>query len=202
MVQVICVDVTGGEYQQLYAKASNERKARAERYLRQEDKLRCLSAEALLRYAVRRLLGLMEFTVENDSMGKPRLKDVDGFHFNLSHSGKWVAIACGSHPVGLDVQEMRGAVRESVLRQCYTPQEQRYVLEGDNQVERFYRVWTGKESYLKYMGVGIRKPMDSFSIFDLPDVVIHSAMLEGAYLSVCAEQSQWMLTRCSIDEII
>ena len=61
----------------------------------------------------------------------------------------------------------------------FTPEEQDYVFEQPDRIQdRFYRVWTGKESYLKYLGTGLRKSLDSFSVLS-PDI---ARMLRGWYL--------------------
>ena len=189
-MEVLCMDISGMdemEYRRLYREASEDRKHRADRYLRQEDKLRCVAADSLLKRAVRAYLHLDQYTVEADELGKPRLKDVEGFYYNLSHSGRWVVLAYGNVPVGIDVQEIRHAGTEDIARRFFTPDEQAYVFEGTDYSfpERFLRVWTGKESYLKYLGIGIRKALDSFSIFDDLGVVFQTTMLDGAFMTLC-----------------
>ena len=192
-VNVLCMDISGldeMDHQRLYQEASEDRKRRADRYPRLEDKLRCVAADSLLKRAVKDHLHLDRYTVETDELGKPRLKDVEGFHFNLSHSGRWVVLAYGNAPVGIDVQEVRRTGIEEIARRFFTPDEQAYVFEGTEQIrqERFLRVWTGKESYLKYLGTGIRKALDSFSIFDDLGVVFQTTMLDGACMTVCSQQ--------------
>ena len=52
MIRILCTDVSvadEGIYEKLYERASAERKHKADRYLRYEDKLRCVTADALLR---------------------------------------------------------------------------------------------------------------------------------------------------------
>jgi 4'-phosphopantetheinyl transferase len=168
-------------YQELYRRAAPDRKRRADRYLRREDGLRCLAAGELLRDTVERVLGITEFEVVQDPGGKPRIKGYDLFHYNLSHSGNRVVIAWGDSPVGVDVQQMRmDPGREELAKRFFTQQEQTYIFDSpDHRSERFFRVWTGKESYLKYLGTGLRKSLNSFSIFS-PEV---SPMLKSWYLS-------------------
>ena len=94
MTRVICVDIsrlTPPDYQALYAKASDERKRGAERYRRREDSLRCVGADALLRYE----LGTSDYTVEKSPSGKPFIRGREAFCYNLSHAGNWVGIAFG-----------------------------------------------------------------------------------------------------------
>lgn len=167
-------------YQDLYRRAVPERRQRADRYLRREDGLRCLAAGELLRETVERALGITEFTVVKDPGGKPRIAGQDRFHYNLSHSGDRVVIAWGDGPVGVDVQQMRmDPGKEELARSFFTPEEQAFIFESpESRAERFYRVWTGKESYLKYLGTGLKKSLSSFSILS-PEI---SPMLKTWYL--------------------
>lgn len=184
-------------YQSLYRHATPERKRRADRYLRREDGLRCLAAGQLLREAAEQALGITEFTVMTDPGGKPRLRGIDGFHYNLSHSGNWVAIAWGEAPVGVDVQQMHmDPGKRALAKRFFTPEECAYIFDlSEDSAERFYQVWTGKESYLKYLGTGLKKSLDSFSILS-PEV---SPMLKSWYLpdgycvSVCTNDPNCIL---------
>ena len=52
MIRIVCADIASADaciYRGLYKKASDQRKSRADRYLRPEDKLRCVTAAALLK---------------------------------------------------------------------------------------------------------------------------------------------------------
>lgn len=183
MTTLRCVtlpDADDGLYEALYRRAMPERRRRADRYLRREDGLRCLAAGELLRTVVERELGLTEFAVVQDPGGKPRIAGQEDFHFNLSHSGNRVVIAWGDSPVGADVQQMHmDAGKEELAKRFFTREEQNYILEQPAQTEaRFYRVWTGKESYLKYLGTGLKRSLDTFSIFS-PEI---SRMLKTRYL--------------------
>ncbi len=179
-----------GLYEALYCRAMPDRKARADRYLRREDGLRCLAAGELLRRTVERELGSTEFTVVKDPAGKPRIAGQDHFHYNLSHSGNRVVIAWGDSPVGADVQQMRmDAGKEELARQFFTKEEQTYVFESPEQAEaRFYRVWTGKESYLKYLGTGLNKSLDSFSIIspEISPMLRFRILPDGYCVSLCS----------------
>lgn len=167
-------------YEALYAQATPDRKLRADRYLRKEDGLRCLAAGELLRRTVAQELGLTEFSVVTDPEGKPRISGQDAFHYNLSHSGNRVAIAWGDSPVGVDVQQMHmDASKRALAKRFFTPEEQEYIFgQPELTTQRFYRVWTGKEAYLKYLGTGLTKSLTSFSIFS-PEI---AAMLKTRFL--------------------
>ena len=203
MIHVVCCDIESigiDEYRRLFDASPVERQSRAEGYLRQEDKVRCVAAHALVRYAVEKTLNLSEFTVERDDYGKPHIQGREDFHFNLSHSGSWVVIAYGESPVGVDVERIRmDAGKENIARRHFTPEEQEYLFSaGEENGERFFEIWTAKESYLKYLGTGLRRSLNSFSV--VPDgtglgVRFTGRRLGDSYLTVCTRQEDITFTQ-------
>ena len=194
MTRVLCAEISKLEpaYPALYATASAERRQRADRYLRKEDALRCLAAGALLRCA----FGTADYTIIKGPFGKPYIKEYNGFHYNLSHSGNWVAIAYGNREVGIDVEKIcMDTGKEEIARRYFTPDEQAYVFDTKELApQRFFEVWTGKESYLKYVGTGLQKNLDSFSIFSLePEVCLYHRSLPGGYsLTLCTSDDNYL----------
>lgn len=189
MVLIECFDISQlshEAYAKLYRKASAERRARADRYLRQEDKVRCICAEALLRNA----LGGKAYGLAYGENGKPYLTDSEGFHFNLSHSGRWVVIAYGPTPVGVDVQAYRTNASEGIAQRFFTADEQAY---AKSSPENFFRIWTGKESYTKYLGTGLKTPLNSFSVLEDLGVNLFTETLEDACLTLCTQEEHYSL---------
>lgn len=208
MAHIICVDIAHMHQQTcetFYTNASPERRQRAQRYLFEQDKRRCVTADALLRYAVCRVLGTTAFTVKTNDLGKPSLDGVDSFTFNLSHSGRWVVIAYGDTAVGIDVEKIKEKQSlETVTRHFFTKDEQEFVLCGkEMRTERFYQVWTAKESYLKYLGTGLSKALDSFSVFTLETPRLHSRRLEGGYyVTLCTEDREATMETMTADQLL
>lgn len=164
MTNVLYVNIsqiTEAEYGLLYSLASPERRERADRYLRREDALRCVAADALLHY----VLGCEDVPVARTPEGKPYLPDMPDFHFNLTHSGDYVAIAYGSSPVGIDIEKIRpDGIRPGIAQRFFTPSEQAFAVTP----EKFFQIWSMKESYLKYLGTGLAYPLQSFDVLAEP----------------------------------
>lgn len=205
MICVICADIsqlTSQDYQALYVKASDERKRRADRYRRREDSLRCVAADALLRYA----LGTASYTARKAPNGKPFIEGKENFHYNLSHGGNWVVIAYGDSEVGVDVEELRADTDiEAIARRFFTTGEQRYVFEEENnQRQRFFEIWTGKESYLKYLGTGLTKDLTSFSVLSSePNVRLHHRTLpDGSLLSLCTTEMDYLFELLDLQRLL
>ena len=190
MIHVVYTNISrfpSGSYDRLLAKASPARQNRAARYLHPEDALRCLTAGALLTYA----LGSDVPEPEAAPGEKPRTSSLPDFHFNLSHSGQWVVIAWGDTEVGVDVEQIpRDSSRAALARRYFTEEEQRFVLaDSIDMPRRFTEIWTKKESYLKFLSTGLGKNLRSFCVLD-PDLAPHfkTQSLEGGYcLSLYSE---------------
>ncbi len=107
--------------------------------------------------------------------GKPFLPQFPGLHLSVSHSGEWFICAISNQPVGIDLQEhalLHGETYEQALiryckiaRRFFHPLEAAFV-EIDPK-DRFFPVWTAKESYVKYTGQGMDQYYDSFCVLDL-----------------------------------
>lgn len=201
MIRVVCVDISSAReetYRRLYENASVQRKRRADRYLRQEDRLRCVTAEAMLRH----FLGVTEDQIERTGFGKPYIRDRKDVFCNLSHSGRYVVLAWGDTEVGVDVQEQDPAVdRCALAMHFFTPDERDYAGED---IGRFYEIWTKKESYLKYTGRGLRTDLRSFSVLsERREVRFFSRTLDGDHsLSLCTEEDDYGFALLDIQRLL
>ena len=87
-----------------------------------------------------------------DEMGKPYFADC-ALHFNVSHSGEYLAIAVSELPVGVDIQEPKN-IKDGMFRKVVQTEEA--VVIGDDRQNDFLRLWTLKESFVKAEGKGLR----------------------------------------------
>ena len=141
-----------------------ERQAKALGCRFDADRARVVGAGWLLRQSLLEL-GIPEeahrFRV--DAMGKPHLEG-EQVQFNLSHSGLWAVCAVSDRPVGVDVELPRCSM--DIARRHFHPQE----LEGVEQLppmvqrDQLNRLWTAKEAFLKALGTGITRELDSFRV--------------------------------------
>ena len=204
MTRIICVDISradGKVYESLYKNASEERKRRADRYIRYEDKLRCVAADALLKIALR----TDDFQIEKNRYGKPYIKNMEGVYFNLSHSGNYVVIAFGEGEVGIDVQRHNTDTDMRMIAEiCFTRDEQEYVWQSSlNTAERFYEIWTGKESYLKRAGKGLSEDLGSFSVLEKRACIycLQHTPCEGYTLSFCSADKDYTLELSDVRQL-
>ena len=138
------------------------------RYRFDADRRRTLLAHALLDHAVSVSLPDMPLPTDPtvDGYGKPHifLDAEHEFHFSLSHSGDYSICAVGKSPVGADIEAI-GNDKERIAERFFAKEEQGFIKDS----ESFYRIWTLKESFMKAVGLGMKLPMDSFTVTELDE---------------------------------
>lgn len=132
-----------------------------------------LGAELLLGYAVHHLAPQIEFPPVwlNTTFGKPFLPQHPAFHFNRSHSKKWVVLAVGAIELGIDLEKISYA-RDHIIRRYFHPIERQILgsLPVSQRITSFYEWWVLKESYLKAIGTGLSQPLSTFAVQAVPTV--------------------------------
>lgn len=110
-----------------------------------------------------------ELTFARNPFGKPFLPRYPQLHFNLSHTQTAFAFAIAQDDaVGVDVEGNRGRVehKRAVAKRFFHPDEAGWLdqfRDEEAYVQAFIRIWTRKEAYLKALGLGLSKPLNSFS---------------------------------------
>lgn len=142
---------------------SEERRDRIKRFRFDADKVRSLLAELILRQALWECYDISAIQLEKNAYGKPFLADHRTIHFSLSHSGEWVVCVVGDQNLGVDVERIE-AIEPSLADEYFTDEEAAYLsaFSEEERRERFYTLWTLKESYTKTVGQGLSIPLDSF----------------------------------------
>ena len=153
------------KYQAAYEKVSEARKRKADGFRFPADKRLSLGAGLLLRNALEKA-GIWDREIEIMPGGKPYLKNTKEWFFNLSHSGTKVMCVLARNPVGCDIERKEKPPLE-LATGIFSKQEQERLLSLEKAAQRqyFYTLWTGKESYLKMTGEGLRHMPDDFTIF-------------------------------------
>ncbi len=158
-----------------------------ERILRQRSRKKAEAmavGAALVRHMLLRELGI---PLEDQRMaygpwGKPYLPDRPGAHFNLSHSGDWVACAVSRRAVGVDLQAVVPFSLPLARRVC-SPEELAGITAAPDRAEAFARLWSRKEAHLKLLGRGISGGLREAGG---EGAVLQSASWEGYCLAVAS----------------
>jgi 4'-phosphopantetheinyl transferase len=155
----------------LLSHLSPDERDRAGRFVFERDRDRFVVGRAFLRLLLGRYLAAEPRAVRfrYGPHGKPALADDRGdLHFNLAHSGALAvcALARGAE-LGVDVEHIR-PLRDAqgVARTAFSPREVARLesLPAATQLHSFYQAWTRKEAFLKALGHGLARPLDSFDV--------------------------------------
>ncbi len=160
---------------------------------RPEDRTLSMAAELLLIHAVKSLKPdcSLPLRLQTNAFGKPMLEN-DGLHFSLSHTTGFVVCAIGDRELGVDVEKTR-TYREALVRRFFCPEEQAFLGRSADSDEDFTVLWTLKESYLKALGCGLNRPLNSFCVCleprphlkDDSETGFWYARLKEAHVSLC-----------------
>ncbi len=119
--------------------------------------------------------------------GRPSIAPFDSsstnLNFNVSHTKGMIALVIGQMTeLGVDVENTkRDPEIAKSAKSFFSPLEITALrqLPKQRQLDRFFDLWTLKESYIKARGLGLAIPLDSFS-FDLSSTNIHLTLHQGA----------------------
>ena len=104
-----------------------------------------------------------DMTYEKNKYGKPYFAPFPDIHFSLSHSGTMAIAAFSDREVGCDIEKLR-SVDLKIAERFFCPEEKQYINSHTDPCFAFLRLWTLKESFLKALGLGLSRPLDSFCI--------------------------------------
>jgi 4'-phosphopantetheinyl transferase len=150
------------EFERMMNSVSEDRRAKVNKFTKPEDSNRGLLGEMLVRSIIR-----SKFQVRNEQIafatgpfGKPYAAGIPSFHFNISHSGRWIVCAVDCEPVGIDIEKIE-PVDYEIAKYYFSTEEVRFLMEkeGNERISYFYDLWTMKESYVKHAGMGLSVPI-------------------------------------------
>jgi len=162
------LDINEENLNELCLLIDSEKKCKVEKFINKKDKIRTLIGEILIRTIIIENLKIdnRHIRFNKNQYGKPYLKEYPNFNFNLSHSGDYVLCAIDDKPIGVDIEEIKHMAFKEIAKNFFTTKEFQYIVMEDSkfQLDRFYEIWTLKESYIKCCGQGLTMPLKSFSI--------------------------------------
>jgi 4'-phosphopantetheinyl transferase len=144
--------------------------ARAGLFRLEEDRSRFALGRMLIAATLREVTG--KFTpplgLQRTELGRPFLEEPAGLKLSLSHAGEWVCVAISTGGrVGVDVEAVaRPIQRESLAKRIFSERD----LQAFGQVPTdeangaFFRAWTGKEAFLKAVGLGLAGGLKEISV--------------------------------------
>ncbi|WP_186577943.1 4'-phosphopantetheinyl transferase family protein [Aquibacillus kalidii] len=153
------------DVEELLPYLSKERMERIRKFKFLDDQFRSVIGDLVIHYmfAVHHGEKLNDDRVKHNHYGKPFLPDIPTFHFNISHSGEWVACAVHQSPVGIDLEQLK-PIDVDFAKSVFTKNEFRNIAQHADQTYAFYQTWTAKESVVKAIGEGLSYPLSSFEV--------------------------------------
>lgn len=133
----------------------------------------------------------LEFTI--NSYGKIYLNN-NNLYFNLSHSNDYYAFAISKEEVGIDIEKVRDDVNIDLIKR---------ISNSKDEIKDVIKMWTIKESYLKYLGTGINTNLKDILI-NKNSVSRNGEMLASYYnFKITNELNIYEITLCAktIDKI-
>ncbi len=150
---------------------SLDERERAARFVFPRDRERFIAGRAFLRLLLAQYLGTdaASLRFRYGPRGKPALADDrSGVSFNLAHTDSLAvcALARGAE-VGVDVERVRAIPdADGVARSFFSPRETAELASVPEAARHraFFDAWTRKEAFLKALGDGLARPLDSFDV--------------------------------------
>lgn len=170
-------EITPDLYSEMLERLPVERRAHAEEYAFIKDKYLSAAAGCLLGLALKeRGIDYSAAKICLGPHGKPYIEG-QNVKFSLSHSGQIAVCAFGDEEIGVDVQKvipLRAGVAEKICSEGEIARLK--VLSKEAAADELIRLWTAKESAVKYLGLGLSFPLKGVEVSFTPKI---SAFAEG-----------------------
>ena len=151
---------------------ANEEQVRATGFIFEKDRDRFIITHWALRCILASLLNISpkQLNFKKNPFGKPELSNLplqNLIDFNLSYS-KDIALIAVSHKraIGVDIEYTGAEFNFDEIASANFTQEEIACLNQFQlplRKEFFFRIWNGKEAYIKARGLGLSLPLNTFS---------------------------------------
>lgn len=107
--------------------------------------------------------------IKKDSRGKPYViicGERKSDFFNISHASGVGVVIFSNNEVGIDIEMVRNA-DDRIAQRFFVTNEKQYLCDSINEMEyqmRFYEIWTKKEAYSKWNGMGLADNLTSLDV--------------------------------------
>ena len=179
------------DYDYWYSLMPNDRKLKIDKCIYLKDKLLSLGAGILLYNGLKELN--IDYNITYNEYNKPYL---DNIYFNISHSNNLVVCVFSDSEIGVDIEKIKPF--DNIINNIFTTNEINYIKNNNQDNNLLYtKLWTIKESLLKYLGLGITINPKSINI-DLSnesikynylnkEVYFKTFIIDDYVLTICSE---------------
>ncbi|MGM9927652.1 MAG: 4'-phosphopantetheinyl transferase family protein [Bacillus sp. (in: firmicutes)] len=187
-----------GLFNELLLHVDDQVKERIQRYKRKEDKVRTLLAHTLSKMMLAKELHINPHQLQYrvNKYGKYELITYP-LSFNMSHAHHFVVCAVSDKPVGIDIEKQQQRDFQ-LFTTVWSETERRQYDLCDQQ--SFYRLWTAKESYVKYLGVGLNASLAEISVRK-DGSIVDQQRRSAAHIEYVNVHEEYMCAVCSEERI-
>ena len=149
-------------YNKAYQIISKQRRDKVDKLKFINDKKLSILSEVLLKKALTDLNIDINFELTYNKYQKPYLYNND-IYFNISHSVEYAICAISKDEVGCDIEYIKD-IDMRIANKFFTNNEYNTIINSNNHLDTFYRIWTLKESFMKNLGLGFNLELNDFEI--------------------------------------
>lgn len=209
MIKIAYCNVEKLDLNKTYSLVSRDRQKKISRYRFLKDKKLSCGAYLLLRT----LLDEIDITnpiFKTEKYGKAYITNYSDIHFNMSHSGRYVACAIADTPIGVDIEYNDSKIDLDIAQYYFFNSEYDRITISDKPFDEFFNYWVLKESYMKYTGLGFNLKLDEFEIIiddekiqlkDDDSIKFNLFDVENYKLGFCSKQSTNKITEYEITDL-
>lgn len=194
-VEIICCELSNPVTDvddKLMCLISTEKRRKLENIKNLTTRKLSLYGELFVRYYTvsRRNIKNCNIKFEENEYGKLYLADLQDLYFNISHSQNAVVVAFSRHENGIDIEKIRN-IDLNIAKHCFSIEENEYIRNSRKQLSSFWEIWTKKEAYLKYVGVGIVNKLKTFNVLNNQiNSIIHTMKYNQFVISCCCTENE------------
>lgn len=169
---------------------SKERKRKIINYQSYIDFKLGLYSELLIRLYICSTFNIKndKINIQVDKYGKPFISNIPNIHFNISHTNNVLVVAFSKSNIGIDVEKIN-SFNFKIAERFFTVPERNYIINNSNQNLAFYEIWTKKEAYIKFTGLGLSKRLNSFNVLDAKlKNKLYTINKNNYLVSICSKQ--------------
>lgn len=194
--------IASDEWDRLLDDIEADRKNSIEKLRFFDDKKRSLIAGLLIKAMITEVFPnkVTEIVFLKNYYGKPYIGGGLDLFFNVSHSGEYVCCAVSDSEIGIDIEEIKTSMEIEAFESFFSENEWQQVTdERKDKYDTFFSLWTLKESYVKKIGRGLNKELNSFSILigDQIRVIDHQTGKRDEKFLLRSVGSSYKLAICS-----
>lgn len=129
---------------------------------------------------------------------KPFLLNNPNIYFNVSHSENMILVAIADQLIGVDVEKIVKTDVENLFPFVFSREEEKNI-PLLNKIEYFYNIWCIKESYLKYIGIGLNVELKDINCKFLNNFYLVSSLKNDKAIAISIKISNNYMSFISVN---